>query len=648
MDKNRWGLNKSQRMQMKAFICLLGLALIAVLLLAKLVLIWGREPERKEPTVPYLPVIELLSNVWIMEEGEEGLMIFRDGVSESYLWGEIPAGDGESVLYRPDTSVREQVADIVLTDGKITSVNAKLDKINGKILSADASSVEVEGYGRLVLASDYKGYRLYDSLQMCTARDLLFGYSFTDLCMEDGEICAVLMVKEEVMEYIRVLVKASDYSGVFHEAPIVTCNTDYTVVYGSYGDLKSESHDAWEELSIGADSAYFETDRIRIVPSVLTGRIVLKNCSRTQGEPSYRGSMEFLRTEDGVVLVNEVLLEEYLYSVVPSEMPHTYPAEALKAQAVSARTYAYNSMEHAGYPGYGAHVDDSTSYQVYNNILEQESTTTAVKDTYGQVLLTEDGVPADAFYYSTSCGVGSDPNVWKTQTAPTLTYIRSKALNKSAMALALAGDEEAAVSLGEELREEEAFKAFITSVNPDDFEAGEGWYRWSYQAGPPDKERMLKVLQKRYGANSQLVLTWKDGAYVSEEIKSLDDITDIYVEKRGMGGVADELVIETVSQKIKVISEYNIRSVLCDGAAQTVRQDGRRIDSPSLLPSAFFVIETKKEEGKAAGYTLTGGGFGHGAGMSQNAARHMAECGYSAREILMYFYEKCSIVNLYE
>lgn len=121
---------------------------------------------------------------------------------------------------------------------------------------------------------------------------------------------------------------------------------------------------------------------------MLTGKLTLKNVGRSQGIPSYRGALELLDTEEGIIVINEVLLEEYLYSVVPSEMPSKYPGEALKAQAVCARTYAYGHMEHAGYPQYGAHVDDSTSYQVYNNILEQESTSAAVKETYGQLLLT--------------------------------------------------------------------------------------------------------------------------------------------------------------------------------------------------------------------------------------------------------------------
>ena len=665
MKNNRWGLNRSQRMQLKAFICVLGLLLIIILLLGKLLLMLvhrGEDREELPEPSPHIPVVRQLTNVWITEVDEEGLSLFRDGNSERYLWGTAATEvTGPAQLYRADSSVREQVADVELTDDRVTFVSAKTDKINGRILSADDTGIEVEGYGRLPLAADYRGYRLYDTLSMCTARDVRFGYNFTDLCVENGEVCGVLMAKEEAMEYIRVLIKASDYSGSFHDEPVVTCDVDYTIIYGPYDNQKQEAHPAGEEVSLTYAGSYFETDRIRVVPNVLTGKVILKNCNRSQGTPAYRGQMEFLKTEDGIVAVNEVLLEEYLYSVVPSEMPSKYPAEALKAQAVCARTYAYGHMEHAGYPQYGAHVDDSTSYQVYNNILEQESTTTAVKETYGQLLYTEDGGLAGTYYYSTSCGVGSDPNVWKTQAAPTLTYLQAKPLNRDAMEEAVAAMAQGGtsaepvggyggqgISLGESLKEEENFAAFISTVNENDFEAGEGWYRWRYQVDELDKEHMLETLQKRYAANDELILTWKDDAYVSEPIGELGDIRDIYIEKRGSGGVADELVIETDTGKIKVISEHNIRYVLNDGETKVERQDGSKVNSANLLPSGFFILTTGKEDGNVVGYTLTGGGFGHGVGMSQNGAREMAGSGYSAGEILLFFYENCVIKNVYE
>lgn len=659
MDRNRQRWNKSRRMQVKAYLCLLGFLLLMVLLIGKVATLLTHRGdgagEEAEPTPkPHIPVVEELGNVWVMEADETGLTIFRDGVCKSYPWGAV-AGSQNGV--RPDPALREQVADVVLTDSRVTSVDPKTEKISGKILGADESGIEVEGYGRMPLAADCKGYRLFGSLQMCTARDLRFGYNFADLCVEEGEICGILMAREEAMEYIRVLLKTSDYGGIFHEEPLITCDVGYTVAYGDYGDPLRESHAAGEEIGIGPDSAYFISDRIRIIPDVLTGKVLLKSCTRSLGTPAYRGQMELLRTDEGIIVINEVPLEEYLYSVVPSEMPAKYPQEALKAQAICARTYAYGHMEQAAFPQYGAHVDDSTAYQVYNNIPEQESATTAVKETYGQLLRTEDGELAGTYYYSTSCGVGSDANVWKTDVAPTLTYLKSKSLNKSAMAEAVAamgtgGAPIAAYgqpeSLGESLRQEENFEAFISAKDPEDFEAQESWYRWNYQVKTLDRERMLQALRQRYDANDKLVLTWKDGAYVSEPIEELAEITDIYVEKRGSGGVVDEMIIEAGAQKIKVISEHCIRCVLCDGVTEVVRQDGSKVPCTNLLPSGFFIISTSKKEGNVIGYTVSGGGYGHGAGMSQNGAKAMAESGYHAMEILLYFYENCAIENVYE
>ena len=60
--------------------------------------------------------------------------------------------------------------------------------------------------------------------------------------------------------------------------------------------------------------------------------------------------------------------------------------EALKAQAVCARTYAYRQIKANAYSQYGAHVDDSTNYQVYNNTASSERTDTAVMETYGQMV----------------------------------------------------------------------------------------------------------------------------------------------------------------------------------------------------------------------------------------------------------------------
>ena len=471
MNRNRLRLNRSLRMQLKAFICIMGVLLICILLLWKIIsgFMKSNPNEGEQHSELSVPVVQVLHNVWIMEENEDGILIFRDGERENYFWGSEPKvtemieskeGRMGENRYFPERKIREQLADVTLTDEQVTGIQIKTDRINGRILSADDNCLEVEGYGKLPLSDDYRGYRLYGGLQMCTAEDLFFGYNFADLCIENGEICGILMVKEEAMEYIRVLITASGDTSILHEQPVITSDTDFMVVYGSFEDKKSEVYHAGEEVAFSYESPYFEGERVLIIPKVLTGRIMLKSVNRSQGIPAYRGTIELFRSKEGIVVINEVLLEEYLYSVVPSEMPAKYPEEALKAQAICARTYAYGHMQHAAYPRYGAHVDDSTSYQVYNNITEQESTTTAVKETYGQLLYTADNALAGTYYYSTSCGVGSDANVWKTEAAPLITYLHAKSLSRTAMEqTSTDGTED---NIGERLKEEDVFAEFIS------------------------------------------------------------------------------------------------------------------------------------------------------------------------------------------
>ncbi len=640
MNRKRFSLNKSQRMQMKAFLCILGLLLLLILLLGRIA---SFLLHREEPSAPIerVPVIEEAANVWIMEADEEHLKFYQNGEVRGYrfapdfLAGHEADSTEESGWYQ---GLQEQLADVELTDGMVTAVRVKSEKINGKILSADASGVEVEGYGRLMFSDDYQAYRIYNTLEMCTVKDLAFGYNFADLVMEDGKVCGILIAREEAMEYIRVLIKGSDYVGLCHQELVLTSDTGFTLRYGPYDAPVIEQYAAGEEVTINQESACLADGRVIITPDVLTGRVTLCNVSRSQGTPSYRGHFELELTEDGIVAVNELPLEEYLYCVVPSEMPASYPAEALKAQAVCARTYAYGHMRKAGYPQYGAHVDDSTSYQVYNNILEQASTTAAVRESYGQLLFTAEGNLAGAYYYSTSCGMGTDANIWKTAEAPSLTYLKAKEISPAGAD----GENGGGDDLGEALRQEEAFSEFIQTRDETAYEAAESWYRWSYQSEKLDVEHLYETLKSRHQANSRLVLTLKNGEYVSMEIQEFQKVKDIYIESRGAGGVCDELILVTDGGTYKVISEHNIRYVLNDGVSQVVRQDKSKVDSPSILPSGFFVISVVRDGENVVGYTLTGGGYGHGVGMSQNGAKDMAKAGLSSDEILTFFFDGCS------
>lgn len=661
--------SRSERMQIKAFVCLLGVFLLLLLVVVRL-LHGGKTEEEPQQTEPesevHIPVVEELCNVWIMEADQKELLYYQAGEEHRVPFAvtqpqSVEAGEAgnnaqgsQEAAWGTDIwvrTLREQVADLELTDGVVTRVTVKAEKVSGRVLAADSAGVWLENLGELEFAEDVQGYRLYRELVPATYQDLCIGYDFADFCLEEGKICAILLTREETMENIRVLLKNSDYQGIYHDRVELTCDTDFTVKVLSSADPQENitAYPAGEVLELTAQRGA----RLVVEPAAGTGRIILQSVHRSQGIPAYRGSLELWWTEEGIVLVNELPLEEYLYSVVPSEMPASYPQEALMAQAICARTYAYTHMQHAGYEGLGAHVDDSSSYQVYNNILEQEAATSAVKATYGQLLMQADGVtPAETFYYSTSWGYGSDASVWKTRNVQQYDYIVPRHLCREEMRRVLEGtadvsaDISAEVSAGgaaEKLTDEETFAEAVRSIDPGDFESEEGWYRWTYTVKTLQPDRIRQQLQGRYEANDSLVLTQDGEDYVSSPIGSFREIRSLTIAARGAGGVADELLIETDQNTYKVISENSIRYVLCDGETKVKRQDGTQVAMNTLLPSAFFTIEIAKEGDCVVGYNLTGGGFGHGVGMSQNGARAMAEEGYSALDILHFFYEGISV-----
>ena len=115
---------------------------------------------------------------------------------------------------------------------------------------------------------------------------------------------------------------------------------------------------------------------------------------------AFRGAFGVSHTGDALQLVNIVDLEAYLLGVVPGEMPRGWPLEALKAQAVAARTYAVRRLV----TGRSFDLYSDWRSQVYYGAgYEAPDTTRAVRETKGQIL-TYDGKPAQVFYFSSSGG----------------------------------------------------------------------------------------------------------------------------------------------------------------------------------------------------------------------------------------------------
>ena len=118
------------------------------------------------------------------------------------------------------------------------------------------------------------------------------------------------------------------------------------------------------------------------------------------------GRLEFFADKGGLVAVNAVDLEDYVAAVVASEVPPSWPAEALRAQAVAARTFAVAQKISQG-PGARAHLGASVLDQVYKGTAHPAKTALqAARDTAGEVLTW--GAAPIAAYFSASCGGQSE------------------------------------------------------------------------------------------------------------------------------------------------------------------------------------------------------------------------------------------------
>jgi stage II sporulation protein D len=137
----------------------------------------------------------------------------------------------------------------------------------------------------------------------------------------------------------------------------------------------------------------------------------------------YPAPLEVLRSGEGLVVVNEVLLEDYLVGVLRAEAGEKFPLEALRAQAIAARTYAaYHRVLSAAKP---YHIVASTAHQQYAGRVPSTSALWAVvRETTGQVLLWEGDV-FPAFYHTESGGYTEDPRtVFAARNMPGLKPVR--------------------------------------------------------------------------------------------------------------------------------------------------------------------------------------------------------------------------------
>lgn len=150
------------------------------------------------------------------------------------------------------------------------------------------------------------------------------------------------------------------------------------------------------------------TGPVKLVPKNKNGLVFCNN-------RWYRGELIILtnRTKKELTVVNKLNLEDYLLSVVPSEISNGWQKETLKAQSIASRSYALGYLNRRRSKGYD--LEASVEDQAYLGVsAEKKATSLAVKETAGEVLLDKDNKPLIALYHSSGGGyTDSIENLWE-------------------------------------------------------------------------------------------------------------------------------------------------------------------------------------------------------------------------------------------
>jgi len=348
-------------------------------------------------------------------------------------------------------------------------------------------------------------------------------------------------------------------------------------------------------------------------------------------EQTFSGQLKFI-VEDGLVrAINILPVEDYLTSVISSEMKPTATKEFLKAHAVISRSWVLAQLRSpyhkadAATPVTNDHIlnriikwydhdqhtlfdvcadDHCQRYQGRTRIISAAAET-AVKETFGQTL-TFDGHLCDA-RFSKCCGGITEQfeTCWQDEHKPYLVALRDSSINEGALP-DLCIEENAREWI---LQEPKSFcnsadgNILSESLNGYDLETPD-YYRWTVEY---TTAQVSDIFRRKSGLD-------------------IGDIVDMRPIKRGPSGRIYELDIEGTKQTVTIGKELEIRRTL----------------SESHLFSSAFVVEKTPE-----GFTLKGAGWGHGVGLCQIGAAVMASKGYTYREILQHYYPGTTLGRFY-
>lgn len=379
---------------------------------------------------------------------------------------------------------------------------------------------------------------------------------------------------------------------------------DFELVDGNAGKTL-ERGSAGSNLKITVDGSYIAINGKKTKSRIVT--LQAKNGAdgvvKYNGS-SYRGTLRIISDGARLQVLNQLSLEDYVKGVLPSEMSSSWPEEALKAQAVAARTFAlYNRNK--GHKASGYDLCSSSHCQVYSGMAaETAATDKAVEATRGQVMYYNHQVIYAAFHSSSGGATENSEDVWG------------------------------------------AYQPYLRSVTDDDSQSP--YHSWTARFTVAQVEKQLASSGKGVGKLQSITLgpistsgsttgrTASGRAYGIKFTGSSGAVTITGEQARTIFGLKSAMFNIRTERSVQLPASGSKKA-----AKNAKKADGPLAAAPAAMNGSTMRI------GGAETVIFDGHGFGHGLGMAQYGAKAMADKGRKYDEILHHYYTDVVIQEIY-
>ncbi|MEX1376144.1 MAG: SpoIID/LytB domain-containing protein [Eubacteriales bacterium] len=345
------------------------------------------------------------------------------------------------------------------------------------------------------------------------------------------------------------------------------------------------------------------------------------------GTRRYLGDMKFTIADSAIQVVNHIYLEEYLWGVVPHEMSNSFPIEALKAQAVAARTYAVRNMGGGEYD-----FGDTSASQVYKGYHPGNDVAIAAVNATSKMVLQVGSSAIAATYYSASNGGYTEIPLHTWGGGSTMPYYIEydmyDVLNPSSP------------------YEQVFFPVLIDETHP--VTASDN------VTGSPNIDNAILYFKTAIFNSNQLQNAGYDVSSVNDF--ELTGLLDIVQHTHDAGGSEDhsrmpstgvndcpDYIMATASFRVNATKGGTAEEAIISGVELDMRYfDGANDDDTyrvfNFTSLRLTIAEPVYEEGVLSGFSIYHRRYGHGIGLSQRGAQQRANAGQTFQQILSFYY----------